>query len=275
MQRHPHPPGALRPPCAALPPLTHLPRTPNFTCSQRHAADGPALRTLRPTRRRPLRRACEASPRRGPGGQASRAAMCMEWRGVEVMRTGLCRANRCLPATLVTTCPECCLPPGQPALLSPVAATRALLCCRAERSSGSFWSGFVVGGVVCGALGFIFAPQVNRDVQAGPLCAAVLAHGNPAALIWCCCPGTGASCCAHPGAACRLQTGTAALILVVAAARMPVPLAGTLATFSPAVTFTSASMLHFCKYACPNCHLPRGLSTILRSPRRCWARTTD
>lgn len=34
--------------------------------------------------------------------------------------------------------------------------------CRAERGSGGFWSGFLVGGVVCGALGFVFAPQVSR-----------------------------------------------------------------------------------------------------------------
>lgn len=34
--------------------------------------------------------------------------------------------------------------------------------CRAERgSSGSFWSGFIVGGTIMGALGFIFAPQVG------------------------------------------------------------------------------------------------------------------
>lgn len=188
MQRHPHPPGALRPPCAALPPLTHLPSTPISPCSQRHAADGPALRTLRPPRLRPLRRAREASPRRGPGGQASRAALCTELRGLEVMRTGFWRANPCcqpLPACRVgdNMLRECCLPPGQPALLTLVAAACELLCCRAERSGGSFWSGFVVGGVVCGALGFIFAPQVNRVVGAGPFCAAVLAHADPAALM--------------------------------------------------------------------------------------------
>ncbi len=34
--------------------------------------------------------------------------------------------------------------------------------CRADRGSGSFWSGFVVGGVVCGVLGFVFAPQISR-----------------------------------------------------------------------------------------------------------------
>jgi len=34
--------------------------------------------------------------------------------------------------------------------------------CRAERGSGSFWSGVVVGGVVCGVLGFVFAPQISR-----------------------------------------------------------------------------------------------------------------
>ncbi|EFN58635.1 hypothetical protein CHLNCDRAFT_140876 [Chlorella variabilis] len=28
--------------------------------------------------------------------------------------------------------------------------------------SGSFWSGFVVGGVVCGTLGFVFAPQISK-----------------------------------------------------------------------------------------------------------------
>ncbi|KAI7843874.1 hypothetical protein COHA_002421 [Chlorella ohadii] len=33
---------------------------------------------------------------------------------------------------------------------------------RAERGSGSFWSGFIVGGVVCGALGFVFAPQISK-----------------------------------------------------------------------------------------------------------------
>jgi len=33
---------------------------------------------------------------------------------------------------------------------------------RSERGSGSFWSGFVVGGVVCGVLGFVFAPQISR-----------------------------------------------------------------------------------------------------------------
>lgn len=36
---------------------------------------------------------------------------------------------------------------------------------RAERGNGGFWSGFVVGGVVCGALGFIFAPQVGAAWQ--------------------------------------------------------------------------------------------------------------
>jgi len=33
---------------------------------------------------------------------------------------------------------------------------------RAERGSGNFVSGFVLGGVVCGVLGFVFAPQISR-----------------------------------------------------------------------------------------------------------------
>ncbi|KAL4457435.1 hypothetical protein ABPG75_012300 [Micractinium tetrahymenae] len=46
---------------------------------------------------------------------------------------------------------------------APVRPARgASLVVRAERGSGSFWSGFVVGGVVCGALGFVFAPQISR-----------------------------------------------------------------------------------------------------------------
>lgn len=55
---------------------------------------------------------------------------------------------------------------GRPAAArcaAPVRPARgAALVVRAERSSGSFWSGFVVGGVVCGALGFIFAPQISK-----------------------------------------------------------------------------------------------------------------
>ncbi|KAL4440999.1 hypothetical protein ABPG77_010430 [Micractinium sp. CCAP 211/92] len=46
---------------------------------------------------------------------------------------------------------------------APVRPARgASLVVRAERGNGGFWSGFVVGGVVCGALGFIFAPQISR-----------------------------------------------------------------------------------------------------------------
>jgi len=33
---------------------------------------------------------------------------------------------------------------------------------RADRDGGSFWSGFVLGGVVCGVLGFVFAPQISE-----------------------------------------------------------------------------------------------------------------
>lgn len=42
------------------------------------------------------------------------------------------------------------------------AARGSSLVVRAERSSSTFWSGFLVGGVVCGALGFVFAPQISR-----------------------------------------------------------------------------------------------------------------
>lgn len=35
---------------------------------------------------------------------------------------------------------------------------------RADRGSGGFWPGFVVGGVVCGVLGFVFAPQISRTL---------------------------------------------------------------------------------------------------------------
>ena len=35
--------------------------------------------------------------------------------------------------------------------------------CRADRGPG-FWSGFVVGGVVCGVLGYVFAPQISRAI---------------------------------------------------------------------------------------------------------------
>ena len=42
-------------------------------------------------------------------------------------------------------------------------------CRRASRDDGSgFWPGFVVGGVVCGVLGFVFAPQVSRQAAAAP-----------------------------------------------------------------------------------------------------------
>ena len=34
---------------------------------------------------------------------------------------------------------------------------------RAERGPG-FWSGFVVGGVVCGVLGYVFAPNISRAI---------------------------------------------------------------------------------------------------------------
>lgn len=40
-------------------------------------------------------------------------------------------------------------------------ARRSSVVVRADRS-GNFWSGFVVGGVVCGALGFVFAPQISK-----------------------------------------------------------------------------------------------------------------
>jgi gas vesicle protein len=36
------------------------------------------------------------------------------------------------------------------------------LFCRADRESGSFWSGVAIGGVVCGVLGFVFAPQISQ-----------------------------------------------------------------------------------------------------------------
>ncbi|PSC69062.1 chloroplast inner membrane localized [Micractinium conductrix] len=46
---------------------------------------------------------------------------------------------------------------------APVRAARGTsLVVRAERGSGSFWSGVIVGGVVCGALGFVFAPQISK-----------------------------------------------------------------------------------------------------------------
>ena len=36
---------------------------------------------------------------------------------------------------------------------------------RAERGSGpGFWSGFIVGGLVCGVLGYVFAPQISRAI---------------------------------------------------------------------------------------------------------------
>lgn len=34
--------------------------------------------------------------------------------------------------------------------------------CRADRESGSFWSGVAIGGVVFGVLGFVFAPQISE-----------------------------------------------------------------------------------------------------------------
>ena len=36
-----------------------------------------------------------------------------------------------------------------------------ILLFRAERGPG-FWSGFIVGGVVAGVLGYVFAPQISR-----------------------------------------------------------------------------------------------------------------
>ena len=43
-----------------------------------------------------------------------------------------------------------------------VARTRTCQVVRASRESGSFWSGVVIGGVVFGVLGFVFAPQISQ-----------------------------------------------------------------------------------------------------------------
>ena len=55
-------------------------------------------------------------------------------------------------------CLPCCAPPLSDAFPPP---PPDLPCRRAERGGG-FWSGVLVGGVVCGALGFVFAPQISR-----------------------------------------------------------------------------------------------------------------
>ncbi|WPT13859.1 hypothetical protein PSENEW3_00001698 [Picochlorum sp. SENEW3] len=39
---------------------------------------------------------------------------------------------------------------------------RRNLVVRADRESGSFWSGVAIGGVVFGVLGFVFAPQISE-----------------------------------------------------------------------------------------------------------------
>ena len=41
---------------------------------------------------------------------------------------------------------------------------------RADRESGSFWSGFVLGGVVFGVLGFVFAPQISHALLGEDQC---------------------------------------------------------------------------------------------------------
>jgi len=42
-----------------------------------------------------------------------------------------------------------------------------LVVARSRDSGGGFASGFIVGGLVCGALGVLFAPQISRAVLDG------------------------------------------------------------------------------------------------------------
>ena len=59
---------------------------------------------------------------------------------------------------------------------------------RAERSSGGgFLTGFVVGGAVFGALGFLFAPQVRFSFLLPGACAHSLLIAPPDSQTYLCC----------------------------------------------------------------------------------------
>ena len=69
----------------------------------------------------------------------------------------------------------CCYRPAashQPGVVFTTLCSARLVRCRAssDRSGAGFTSGFVVGGVLFGALGFLFAPQVRCSYLYGLLC---------------------------------------------------------------------------------------------------------
>lgn len=67
--------------------------------------------------------------------------------------TGLQISKRAAPASLL----KCAM--------SKRTALRHSVMVRAERGGGgSFWSGFIVGGTIMGALGFVFAPQISKAI---------------------------------------------------------------------------------------------------------------
>ncbi|CAD7695808.1 unnamed protein product [Ostreobium quekettii] len=43
-------------------------------------------------------------------------------------------------------------------------SARAEVVARGSRGDGSFTAGFLVGGIVCGVLGFLYAPQISRTL---------------------------------------------------------------------------------------------------------------
>lgn len=105
--------------------------------------------------------AAPARPARGTALVVRQALLegCWTWLGVGVsLAAGLWALLHWRPPPA-----SHCLQPIErcPHLVNVVSPSFTCAPCRAERSSGSFWSGFIVGGVVCGALGFVFAPQVR------------------------------------------------------------------------------------------------------------------
>merc|ERR1711985_73174 len=50
--------------------------------------------------------------------------------------------------------------------------------CQSRKGEGSFWGGFLVGGAIFGALGFLFAPQVSRALLNSEKMKKLLGDGN-------------------------------------------------------------------------------------------------
>lgn len=169
-RRHPRPTAAPARSPAAQQVSNTPPRTLWHPCSRRQAADREAHRPVRrrPPRRRACRGARESSSRRLCDGQVRDRGGGSGGSRISAMEG--CRAVH------LRTAPRCSLPLTAAALLALLGA-----CCRAERGSGSFWSGFVLGGVVCGALGFVFAPQVCLPGRLrGPAYCSQHLHPTPA-----------------------------------------------------------------------------------------------